>query len=351
MVRRSLIAAAAILAVATPLTAQTPLATGNGEGWTWSPDRPDAKGLLEVFGGRTLATGELELTYNYSQMNYRGVYFVTDSLDLATTLQLFDDAPLTRSEILHQVRLGYGVSDDLTFVAQGEFAVLERETIANNGLIRTGVEQVGDVEVGVLYNVYADGPYRMHAQVGAVIPTMIGTSTYADTTAAQAGSQVVLPYDMRTSSGTFGVVGGLTGSLQNEIGSVGAQFRARINVLENNAGATGYTPGDQYEANGWVGYNITDNFAILSGVRWQNWDNVDGQDTRLNPGGDPHNQGGMLAGQRVTLPVGFNLVMPQGSLLAGHLLSLEAIYAMHHDYEGPQLGLDWGLNVGYTIDF
>lgn len=349
MVRRSLIAAAAILAVVTPLTAQTP--TADDEVWTWSADRPDAKGLLEVFGGRTLAMGEMELTYNFSQMNYRGVYFVNDSLDLATTLQLFNDAPLTRSDILHQVRFAYGVTDRITIVGQGEFAVLERETRANNGLIRTGVQQLGDVEVGALVNVYAEGPYRMHAQVGAVIPTMIGASTYADTTASQTGPEVVLPYDMRTSTGTVGVVGALSGSLQNEIGSIGAQFRVRVNVLENSAGATGYTPGDQYEANGWVGYNITDNFAILSGVRWQNWDNIDGADTRLNPDGDPHNQGGMLAGQRVVLPVGFNLVMPAGSPLAGHLLSLEAIYSMHHDYEGPQLGLDWGINVGYTLAF
>ena len=26
----------------------------------------------------------------------------------------------------------------------------------------------------------------------------------------------------------------------------------------------------------------------------------------------------------------------------------EAVYAIHHDYEGPQLGLDWALNFGWT---
>ncbi len=51
------------------------------------------------------------------------------------------------------------------------------------------------------------------------------------------------------------------------------------------------------------------------------------------------------------LPVGVSFVMPEASIIGGHELSLEAVYSMHHDYEGPQLGLDWGLNLGYRIDF
>jgi len=30
---------------------------------------------------------------------------------------------------------------------------------------------------------------------------------------------------------------------------------------------------------------------------------------------------------------------------------VEAVYAIHHDYEGPQLGLDWGLNLGWSASF
>lgn len=350
MVRRSLIAAAAILAVGSPLTAQSPTA-GQEEEWTWSADRPDARGLLGVFADRTLAMGELELSYHFSQLNYRGVYFGRDSLPLASTLQLFNDAPLTRSDIVHNVRFGFGVTDDLTIVARGGFAVLERETIANNGLVRVGIEQFTDLEVGALYDVIASGPYRMHFQAGAIVPVMPGNTTYADTTAAQTGNNQPLPYDMRTSGGTYAVIAGIGGSVQNEMASLGAQFRMRVNVASNDAGGIGYTLGDRYEANGWGAYNINDNLAILAGVRWENWDNIDGHDIRLNVNGDPHNQGGMLAGQRVMLPAGLNFIIPGESVFAGHQMSLEAVYSMHHDYEGPQLGLDWGLNLGYTVGF
>ena len=33
------------------------------------------------------------------------------------------------------------------------------------------------------------------------------------------------------------------------------------------------------------------------------------------------------------MPVGVNFVMPGGSIFAGHRLSVEAVYALHHDYE------------------
>ncbi len=52
------------------------------------------------------------------------------------------------------------------------------------------------------------------------------------------------------------------------------------------------------------------------------------------------------------MPLGINLLMPSGPL-AGHLISMETIYALHHDYEGPQLGLDWGINfwrLRWTLD-
>lgn len=347
MVRRSLMAAA-LLVVASPLTAQMP--RSDAEQWVWSSDRPDATGTLGVFGARTLPMGEIQVAYRFSQLNYRGVWFGQDSLDLATTLQLYDDAPLTLSDIRHHVSVAYGFSDDLTFVARGEFAVLERETLANNGLLRTGANALGDIEAGVLYSAYAEGPYRLHIQGGAIIPTGAST-TYADTTMAQSGNNIALPYDMRPGGGTFAVVGAITGTAQNEVGSVGAQMRTRINVGSNSAGSDGYTLGDRYEANGWAAYNINSYFSVMGGVRWENWDNIDGADDRLNADGDPHNLGPLLAGQRVTMPLGVNFMLPETSNFAGHRVSVEAVYALHHDYEGPQLGLDWGLNVGWSITF
>jgi len=341
MVRRSLIAAA-LVAIASPLAAQS---SPDPAEWTWTNNRPDTNAPMGVFGARTLADGEFELAYRFVQMNSRGVWFDRDSLDLATTLQLYNDAPLTLSDIRHQVSISYGVSENLTLVARGEFAVLERETLSNGSLIRTGAEEPGDLEVTALYNLYSQGAYRLHIMGGAVLP--VGTmTTYADTTMAQTGVVVAQPFDMRPSSGSFAATLGITGVAQNEFASLGAQFRLRSYLNESSAGTT---LGDTFEANGWAAYNINSSFSVSGGARWESWDNVEGVDPRLNPAGDPMNLGALLAGQRVTLPLGLNFLMPAGSRFDGHRLSLEAVYILHHDYEGPQLGLDWGLNFGWSV--
>lgn len=341
MVRRSLIAAA-LLGVAAPLAAQT---SGDVVEWQWSSERPDAHGPQGVFGARTLGMGELEIGYHFEQSNLRGVWFVTDSLPLATTLQLYNDAPVQKTDMRHRVRAALGVTEEITLIGQAEFAVMERETAANAGLIRTGTQDLGDIEVGALYSAYASGPYRLQLQAGAIIP--IGSSTaMADTTRAQTGAMVSLPYDMRAGAGSFGAILGIGASVQNEVGSLGGQFRLRNNFANNSSG---YRLGNTYEANGWAAYNINQAFSVLAGVRWQNWSNIEGADTSLNPNGDPHNLGAFLAGQRAMMPVGVNFRLPDDSRFAGHILSLEGVYSLHHDYEGPQLGLDWALNFGWTL--
>lgn len=342
MVRRSLIVAA-LFVVASPLAAQTS-PPGPVE-WTWTTDRPDTNGPMGMFGARTLKDGEFEFAYRFVQMNSRGVWFDKDSLPLATTLQLYDNAPLTLSDIRHQVSISIGVSENLTLIARGEFAVLERETIANGSLLRTGAEEFGDLEIAALYNVYAQGPYRMHIMAGAVLP--VGTmTTYADTTVAQTGVTVAQPFDMRPSAGSFAATLGITGVAQNEFGSVGAQFKLKSYIDESSAGTT---LGDRFEANGWAAVNLNQSFSVSGGIRWESWDNVEGVDARLNPSGDPMNLGALLGGQRVTLPLGLNFLMPEDGRFSGHRLSLEAVYALHQDLEGPQLGFDWGLNFGWSL--
>lgn len=338
MVRRSLIAAA-LIAVSSPVAAQ--------EEYMWTSGRPDSDAPIGVFGAGTLDAGALEFTYRYNQQNSRGVWFSTDSLPLATTLQLYTVAPLTLSNITHSVTASYGLSDRLTLMGTAEFSLIEREQITNGGVLYiTGVEALGDVTASAIYEVYRGGAYRMNMSLGAVLPT--GASrTYADT---PFGADQALPYDQRPSGGAFAVMPGASAQVQNEVASLGAQFKARIHVGE---GVSDYTPGDRYQADGWAAYRINSVLSVSAGIRWQIWGRLEGADPRLVPTRDPgsDNVQGMAGGQRADMPIGVNFLMPEGSVIAGHKLAVEAIYAMHHDYEGVRLGLDWGLNFGWTVPF
>ncbi|MSR21873.1 MAG: hypothetical protein EXR91_13035 [Gemmatimonadetes bacterium] len=256
-------------------------------------------------------------------------------------------APLTLSNITHSVTGSYGLSERLTLTGTAEFSLIEREQITNAGILYiTGVEALGDLSASAIYEVYRQGPYRMNMSFGAVLP--IGKArTYADT---PFGAAQALPYDQRPGGGAFAVTPGITGQVQNEVASLGAQFKAKIHVGE---GSADFTPGDRYQADGWAAYRINSALSLSAGVRWQIWGRIEGADPQLVPTQDPGNDNvtGMAGGQRADMPIGVNLLMPEGSVLAGHRLSVEAIYAMHHDYEGVRLGLDWGLNFGYTVPF
>jgi hypothetical protein len=300
-----------------------------------------------VYGARTLEAGSLQLTYHYKQENSRGVWFASDSLPLATTLQLYTVAPLTLSSITHSVTGSYGVSDRLTVSATAEFSLIEREQITNGGVLYiTGIEALGDVTASAIYEVVRQGPYRLNFSAGALLP--VGQArTYADT---PFGADQALPYDQRPGGGAFAVIPGISGQVQNEVASLGAQFKARLYIGE---GTVDFTPGDRYQADGWAAYAINDFLSVSAGLRWATWGRLEGADPQLSatqdPGSDPVT--GMAGGQRADMPIGVNVLLPEGSVLAGHRLYAEAVYAMHHDYEGVRLGLDWGFNFGWSMGF
>jgi len=92
--------------------------------------------------------------------------------------------------------------------------------------------------------------------------------------------------------------------------------------------------------------------SLSAGIRWASWGRIEGADPQLDPTRDPGNDPvtGRAGGQEVDMPIGVNVLMPSGSVLAGHRFQVEAVYALHHDYEGVRLGTDWGINLGWTWD-
>lgn len=336
MVRKSLIVAA-LLALSSPLAAQ--------DEYVWTSNRPDAHAPLGVTSERTLDLGELEVTYRFTEMKSRGVRFLKDTLPIAQTLQIYQVAPLTLSHQTHFVMVAFGVLEDLTVEATAEFGVFEREQLTSGGIYyRTGAEELGDITASAIYEVYRGGPFLLNISLGGVIPT--GKSRTYAVTPFSGGAEEALPYDMRPGGGTFAFLPGISGEVQNEYGSLGAQFKGRINV---GTGVTDYTRGDVYEANAWAAYRFNDVVSASAGARWQSWGHIEGADPQLDPSRDPLNDPVFLSGKRVDMPLGVNFVIPGTGPLGGHRVMLEAVYPLHHDYDGPQMGLDWGLNVGYRL--
>jgi hypothetical protein len=331
MVRTSVVAVV-LLVFAAPLTAQDEI--------VWSSKRPDAHAPLGLNAGRTLDRGEIELRYRFERLNFRGVWLESDSLPTDVVLDSYAVAPLSLENTTHYFGAAFALTSDLTLMASMSISQRQREQLdgAGGDLYVTEINQPGDLEVSGLYKVFDQDGTRAHIHAGALIPVGAFDIT----------SPEPLPYDMRPGAGTFAVLPGATATAQNEFGTVGAQLQGAVYLGTNSIG---YAPGDRMDGSAWAAYRINDYLSFSARTRYQSWQRMDGQDNALDPTRDPGNDAFYLGGRRVDFLTGINVLLPEGSSLAGHRVALEWIFPVHQRYDGPQLGADWGITFGWQASF
>lgn len=349
MVRRSLLTATLLLLAAAPMSAQ--------EEYVWSGDRPDAQAPLGVVADRTLPGGAFQVGYRYQQMTNRGVWFDNDSLGLDLTREFYRIAPLSMDNLVHELRVAYGINDAMTVMARTEYSQRTREQFTSEGLFYvTEANGLGDTELLGLYEFFRENATRAHIQIGALIPTG-DESGEVETPFSTPGTEG-LPYDMRLGGGVFAFLPGATVQVQNEVASVGIQANGRVYLGENSLD---YRPGNRMEGTLWAGYRLNEYFSVSARARYQTWSAVSGFDPNLQvfndgddddpPFYDPGNDGFSMAGSQLDIPVGLNLYMPSGTRFEGHRVAIEYVYPAHRSYDGPQLGFSRGLIVGYQVIF
>ncbi len=336
MVRKSLLAVL-LLAIATPLTAQ--------ESYTWTSKRADAIAPGGVHDAHILNKGQLEISYRFEDLHYKGLWYQQDSLSLSTALGYYRQVPLTLSNATHYVNLGFGLSDNFTLEASARYSSRTREqAISDSVFYTTNAKDLEDVRLTGLYRFYNDNGYEGHLQFGVLLPTgkpdINGRTPFTP-------SVEVLPYDMQIRPGTFALLPGMTAQAQNGMGSVGAQVRGVFYVGMNSEG---YRLGNRVEATGWAALKLSDDFSVSMRVDWQHWGHLHGQNPNLDPKNDPTNDAYFLGGQRLDLPIGINFYMPKKSPLAGQRITVEMVPPVYRKYNGPQLGLNWGLHLGWQMD-
>jgi hypothetical protein len=338
MVRKSLIVAT-LLIIASPLTAQ--------EEYVWMSKRPDSHAPSGMRGASLLDAGAIEVGYRFIQLNSKGVWIGNDSIPLATTLEFYEVAPLSLTNQTHNLAVAYGVTNELTILADMNYSVRQRRQLTDGGVFYvTETNNLGDLSISALYNFVDQGAYKAHIQLGSLIPTGADYA-FSETPFSTPGSEA-LPYDVRPGGGTFALLPGMTAQTQNEVASVGTQITGKIPVGTNGRG---YALGNSFDASGWIAYMLSDYFSVSARVHWQNWGGIQGADPSLDTARDPGNAAFFLEGERVDMPIGINFYLPEGARFGGQRLSLEAVFPLSHEYEGPQLGVDWGLVIGWHMAF
>lgn len=332
--RGTTLLATALILSAAPVGAQQ---------FVWTADRPDGVAPVGIAADRTLPGGALEVGYRFGRMDAEGLKFGTDPFTELDALEIFEFAPLTRTVEGHTLTLGYGITDDFTVMLSGGWVSKTREQASEEVFFSTSSSGIADAEAALLWQVYAAGPYRGHLQLGVVAP--LGSVDERGDVPEAAG--VLLPYDMQLGLGSWAIAPGIGGQAMNDVGSVGAQLRAVFPINDNDRG---YRPGNRVEARLWAAHAFNDFVSVSGGVRATAADAYSGFDPDLETFRDPGDLSLSFGGNRVDLPLGVNLMMPDGPL-AGHRFGAEMVWTVHEDVDGPNLASDWGFVLGWQKAF
>jgi hypothetical protein len=344
MLRKSLLVAV-LLATAAPLAAQeAPV--------EWTSRRPDGQAPVGVVDGQLLPKGKVLIGYRFIQTNWKGLWTSSDSLTLDQSLQEFPLVPRSMSDQTHEVTLAFAPASTLTLVGHMTYSQLEREEwFMYNGTLyyhQTKANELGDLQVSALYSVFNQGAVRAHIHLGAQIPT--GAYHPMAETALSGTTKGPLPYEMRAGSGTYAVVPGVTVLAQNDFSSLGAQARGIFYIGTNDRD---FAPGNVYDVNVWAAYRLNDYFSISVRARYRRWDAIKGADPSVAAyvAQDPGYNGYYAKGHAFEIPVGLNIYIPEGMHLGGNRLSVEIARTVSQFYQGPHLGGNWALVMGWQAVF
>ncbi len=334
-----------LLALSQPLAAQT------DPPHEWTPDRADAEAPASITQDRVLPKGAFQLGVRFLYSGMSGQGYGTDSLTVDQVLTLFDVA---NSEMVTQglaVDVLMGVTDRVTVTATGVFAQKAMDHLSGlegqpNAFLFYETEASGlqDLSVHALYDVLSSGDLRFHLHGGVSIP--VGSIDSGDVTPFSNPDETQLPYMQQLGSGTIDLTPGFTFNIQNHRASLGVQGKATIRMGENDRG---WALGDLYLANMWAGIKASEWASASLGLQYSNWGNVEGFDEDLNANESPAHNTLTQAGWRVDLPIGVNFVMPEGQF-EGHRLSVDFLFPIHQDLDGPQLRHNWSVVAGWSVD-
>lgn len=313
----------------------------------WTADRPDAAAPAGVYLDRVLPSGSFELTAQYLQADGEGIRWGTDVYPGAVSFalfEIFDIIPLTQNTTQYILNVAYGIGGDATVVVRGGFAQKSREQLSVDGdYFVIDSDGLMDTEAHFLWEFMDDGPLKAHLHGGVLLPTG-GVDAAGGLEGVRTG---VLPYDMQTGTGVFGILPGATAQIQNEKASVGGQIMGRIHVGENDRG---WQPGNAVQTDVWGAYRFNRFISASARLHGVAWGPIGGADPDLVELRDPGERPQSFGGERVDFPVGVNLYMAEGKL-AGHRLSVEYTWNLHEDLEGPWIASSNGFVISWRKIF
>lgn len=318
--------------------------------------RADSHAPIGVMGDHTHNEGEWMLSYRYMTMsmndNLDGTKKVSDDEVLAD----FMAAPKNMTMQMHMFGAMYAPSNELTVGFMLPYIIndmklamdMPMDTGMSGGMgmpmtmrmnFETQSQGIGDLKAVALYNVFANDKHRVHLNMGLSLPT--GSIDEKDTTPMSMGNDIILPYPMQLGSGTYDVLPGVTYNGTQDSFSYGGQLSAVLRTFSNERD---YRLGNRYQAQAWAALPIGQTVSLSVRGDYEQWGNIVGEDSDLNPMMVPTARKDLRAGKQFSTAVGVNVLLP-----AGNRIALEYEVPVYQNLDGPQLAADPMLTLGWQL--
>lgn len=311
--------------------------------------RPDGIAPIGVFGDHTLPAGKAFISYRYLQNSFDQNYLGSSRIGPPTA---FPFAPRQAMQNSQVVLVEYGATQELTVLALLPFQHNQINFLtAGGGDYKATFTNPGDIRIMALLAVARSEQSQQHVNLGMSLPVGFLEDAKTFGGAAPAPSPVVpdLPYQIRTSSGTYDVLLGYTYRRQTDCWTWGGQINA---VIPTGKNTLGYELGNQLQETAWLSRRWSDRWSTSARLDAHQVGNIRGADSRLNTALSPVNQTGTQGYQNLNALLGVNYLFTRpGHRIEEQRLFLEAGVPLYQWLDGPQLGVSWILNAGWGMAF
>jgi hypothetical protein len=307
---------------------------------------------MNVLGAHTHPAGEFMVGYQFMYMDMEGIRSGGHAISPQEVFAQGFAVAHTKMEMEeHMFDVMYAPTDRFTMMAMLSYKVssMQHLTPANTTFTQRA-SGIGDLQLMGMYTLLGDirkGGNRLVLDLGVSLPT--GSTDVKDHNLGNPALPLTkLEYPMQFGSGTYDLLPGLTYLGDYGRWAWGAQT---IETIRFGRNSSGYRFGNQYLGTTWGAYGVTEWFAPYARLEGRIWENIHGADPAY--GAVPRSaeaRPDKQAGERINLLFGLDLYVPKGVLM-GNRFTLEGGIPIYEHLTGPQLGLSWTINAGWTYAF
>ena len=313
-------------------------------------------GPIGLMGDHFHKKGESMVSIRYMKMSMNQNYLGSSKISDLDIIQLPNPSGMPKNlSVVPQememdmVMLGsmYAPSDSITLMGMAMFNLKEMDLKTYQPMMNRNVlgqfstrsSGLSTINISALFKIYDSNGSKLHAQLG--IQKDMGKNDLQGQALTPMGTynSIFLPYGMQIGDKSNAALSAITYTKTFGLWKIGGQLKSKLNIESDL-----WNFGDSYEANLWTQRDINNKSAWSLRLKFQDIQPVDGFNQNINAPvqtANPLNYGGQI----IDLGVGINIMLSRGSI------GLEAYRPISNDLNGPQMGMNWGMQAGYHLSF